>query len=1326
MAPKRKRGIAQSTTSANAKANKRARGAKSHPHGDDVDYDQDYRVRSIIGEKGDRYLIDWEDDPITGKKYPPSWEPKENANEAAILDWQEQKKKQKTSAKSWSFLNASHAQRLVSTNGSSESTSSSKRKRSTGSLDEPRSSNGTSSRSSNGTSSPIVERKARRPRRIISSSPTEKPHSTDSDRTPRLAVDDPSVQQSSLIEIGESQPQPSNQIIDGSAPSSSPASSEAAPRTGRYIAVQLSEPPSSYDAGAYERITQRSVALQDVTETQTQLSSSASSPNSARKLPKGRSASPFALASSTSGRELLPGFTLTETGSTTEAAVVGPEVLSLSTSVSTQESQTGLPTPVEERSSLAGVTSARSDRDSAPPPSLPLDTREGPPFAPSTQTSVLALSASVNTREDIAKDSGDVTRAPDPSRGLGHGASLKGIERGNIVARASSPEALALVAEEQTSGHHSSLSSGSSFPFLTQLPGGISLASSHPGHQQSPSPHACQSPDLHSKRTPPARSRSARAHTQRLSERHQSPVCTPSPAVSAPSQPPRSTTEKPASTDLLQHGETSPTNSERTMDPTPSSSLNERLREMRARNRAKFGQGSPPSAIGTPAAGEQPASAIPPSLTVEIAASIPAPAYPSGTQDGLRSPSVIPAAEPEEIVTKEDMNTSERYPSLLPQQPSNVSVLRPSGSKAGNEASQETRTALDAESTNAFLVPIFLVGHQRFQYSAVIYYHDKKIQEYLANHDSSPEAKAAAQEVVHSAEHVIMHPDLNNPETATQYIDDATRQARWDVDCSAKFRFLESFFDYIRAADLRVAILAQNPRICDILFTFFEGLNVSSRDGSDSSRNFVASKRSSTAIILNSLDQDGPTDCDAIIALDGTLKHDQEQIRALRKRPDGTWVPILTLVVPKSVEHIQRSLLPTLSDDARLRTVVSAIVKLKNDAGRPEQEGQLAPQQAAQAAANFLVSSDGWTLAGLGVIDDLDSQTESEHPVGPDEDPVLTNEDPSSTALKRPRDNIDVDRATTSPIAKRPRADDILPGTVNLQEIEITHVSDSLGQQTQPFEPDVFSIDPAAELQSLHEQQLSELVKVRENRIDEYAKALEDLQYRHEEQRQALIMRTKERDEAIIAVQRVNERMTRAETQNAALRTERTELKAALEDANQRLLNSNIPEQRQIEEMRAALEGFKLQAAKADKRTEAAERDLAYTRDLYQTSSSKAQELAQLNEGLQARVAVLEQLASGEQARAHDASNATYDKALASDVRKLRQMLRDREAALKFKDEELARLKEAGRGRISTRNSSVPRSPRIGSRQTSPAGPGAGSADRPTRSHPLRNSNASE
>ena len=72
----------------------------------------------------------------------------------------------------------------------------------------------------------------------------------------------------------------------------------------------------------------------------------------------------------------------------------------------------------------------------------------------------------------------------------------------------------------------------------------------------------------------------------------------------------------------------------------------------------------------------------------------------------------------------------------------------------------------------------------------------------------------------------------------------------------------------------------------------------------------------------------------------------------------------------------------------------------------------------------------------------------------------------------------------------------------------------------------------------------------------------------------------------------------------------------------------------------------------------------------------------------------------------------------------LKTMLKEREAGLRFRDEEIAKLKEASRGRMGTRGTSVPRSPRMGSprvpsRQTSPA-----AGDLRGRSgllHPLRN-----
>lgn len=59
----------------------------------------EYPVRSILAEKGSRYVIDWEDSESTGEKYSPSWEPKENANQEAVNDWErKQRKHEKTKA----------------------------------------------------------------------------------------------------------------------------------------------------------------------------------------------------------------------------------------------------------------------------------------------------------------------------------------------------------------------------------------------------------------------------------------------------------------------------------------------------------------------------------------------------------------------------------------------------------------------------------------------------------------------------------------------------------------------------------------------------------------------------------------------------------------------------------------------------------------------------------------------------------------------------------------------------------------------------------------------------------------------------------------------------------------------------------------------------------------------------------------------------------------------------------------------------------------------------------------------------------------------------
>lgn len=64
---------------------KRGRTQKKH------DEDQLYDLRDILDESETHYLIDWEDDKVTGETYKPTWEPKSFVEQDAIVVWEAKK-----------------------------------------------------------------------------------------------------------------------------------------------------------------------------------------------------------------------------------------------------------------------------------------------------------------------------------------------------------------------------------------------------------------------------------------------------------------------------------------------------------------------------------------------------------------------------------------------------------------------------------------------------------------------------------------------------------------------------------------------------------------------------------------------------------------------------------------------------------------------------------------------------------------------------------------------------------------------------------------------------------------------------------------------------------------------------------------------------------------------------------------------------------------------------------------------------------------------------------------------------------------------------------
>jgi hypothetical protein len=200
-------------------------------------------------------------------------------------------------------------------------------------------------------------------------------------------------------------------------------------------------------------------------------------------------------------------------------------------------------------------------------------------------------------------------------------------------------------------------------------------------------------------------------------------------------------------------------------------------------------------------------------------------------------------------------------------------------------------------------------------------------------------------------------------------------------------------------------------------------------------------------------------------------------------------------------------------------------------------------------------------------------------------------------------------------------------------------------------------------------------------------------------------------------------RMTEGSATANALRIENRSLKEQLKAAQETLADHSIPERAELEQVRLAFQQSQNENQILEKRLKTQQSDLDYAQEMYQNSSSAAQRLGTTNRELENALSHALNRASGEQTRAKQMTLTARAQNLARENKQLKAKLNDQTDALIRKDKELSLLKEASRGRMGTRGSSVPRSPRMGSPLKNAAGsrqssPSAGELR--GRTHPLR------
>jgi chromosome segregation ATPase len=166
------------------------------------------------------------------------------------------------------------------------------------------------------------------------------------------------------------------------------------------------------------------------------------------------------------------------------------------------------------------------------------------------------------------------------------------------------------------------------------------------------------------------------------------------------------------------------------------------------------------------------------------------------------------------------------------------------------------------------------------------------------------------------------------------------------------------------------------------------------------------------------------------------------------------------------------------------------------------------------------------------------------------------------------------------------------------------------------------------------------------------------------------------------------------------------------------MLEHAVPERAELEKSKAEALAAVAEREKEAKRAKTFEEQLEYTRSQYQDRSNQISMLATSNDEYVKRIAELEVKASGEQARLKSINNDSLVKKYDSTIKQLRTVVAEREGTMQRMSEELTRLREP-RGRVGTRASSIPRSPRAGTREPV-SRQGSPSVQRP---HPLRKEN---
>ncbi|UNI18907.1 hypothetical protein JDV02_005142 [Purpureocillium takamizusanense] len=519
--------------------------------------------------------------------------------------------------------------------------------------------------------------------------------------------------------------------------------------------------------------------------------------------------------------------------------------------------------------------------------------------------------------------------------------------------------------------------------------------------------------------------------------------------------------------------------------------------------------------------------------------------------------------------------------------------------------------------------------------------------------------------------------------------------AKFSCDANAKFNFLYELLQGLQK-DVKILVVARSVELLRLLHALTQALDVECVCDALSINDRHPASAATVRLALSNEDINGFS-FDVVVGFDHTFGS-SPVLKGLEADEDERLKGplVLILVTTHSIEHIDLYVPSDMSPLERKNALLAAIVHARKLMSDPDR-GYPEPHELASLFVQYLNGDvDGVEWKPISIPNDIldiyvNSQSRSQLPA------VSTAED---SGRKRKLDESDDDepkRMRVLPSREPAIKDDELPLPDEVRDLLASVDPNSTAIKATQVQVKV----SLAVMQAIAEQRAElERKLAAKDAEDEYKAVIDGLSMRvrehertshkiYEKYRRALGDRTLFEKEKLKAEAALQAATTAAQKEGDKARTQIEELEATITRLTAEASGEDSPlavSERQLADAQVRIHTL-------EKRFENAQNDAAYARNLYQDASTAAAELRNENSRLMEQNKALDEERTATLERVHQMQTELETKEFLGHICSLKQRLRDRERELDTLRDDVRQLKN---GRRETRQSSVPRSPRMG------------------------------